>query len=165
MTYSILGKDETGKTIQIDQGARRNGMYIIGATGTGKSTLIQSLVLQDIEQGLGVCLLDPHGDLTNRVLETMTSRTDDVILLDVANDGFPFGLNLFACPYPTDIRWVQYTVNQVMHIFDRLYNITRETPNMSYFLRNCTYTIIANPGYTMAKFGMASTFLVISIGL
>ncbi len=156
MTYSLLGKDTvTGERVEVQQATRREGLYIVGASGTGKSSLIESLMLQDINQGLGVCLLDPHSDLTNRVLEKMDKRLDDVILLDVANDAYPFGLNLFSCPYPQDIRWVQYTVNQVMHIFDRLYDISRATPNMSYFLRNCTLHL------TIHSFGESFKFAIL----
>src|SRR5205085_8191886 len=64
---SIVGKDvETGQLVSMSQIRRRQGLYIIGVNGTGKSTLISNLIVQDIEQGLGVCLLDPHGDLTTQ---------------------------------------------------------------------------------------------------
>src|SRR5216684_4473325 len=58
---------------------RRYHTYIIGKTGSGKSTLLRNLILQDIEAGRGVGLIDPHGDLTQDVLEHIPSwRTDDV---------------------------------------------------------------------------------------
>lgn len=75
-------------------------MYIIGTTGTGKSTLLANLILADIRQGLGVCLIEPHGDLTNTVLAGMpANRLSDVIYLDMTDSQFPFGLNpcLFLC--------------------------------------------------------------------
>src|SRR5260370_1513767 len=103
MTFSMLGTDtDTGQLVYLPQASRRQGLYIIGANGTGKTGLIENLILQDIEQGLGVGLLDPHGDLTNAILAKMTKRLDDVILLDLANFDYPFGLNLFTCSDPTD---------------------------------------------------------------
>ncbi len=150
MTFSVLGTDTDGNTVTIDQSSRREGLYIIGATGTGKSTLIENLILQDIAQGLGVCLLDPHGDVVNRVIERLPTRLDDVILLNLADQDSCFGLNLLDCANPQDTLAVQYTVNQVMHVFDRLFDINRGTPLLSYYMRNCAHTIIANPGYTLA---------------
>src|SRR5579859_3674204 len=98
MSFSTVGIDAFGNTVTIDQRDRREGLYILGSTGTGKSTLLHNLILQDIDQGMGVCLLDPHADLTRRVIECMTpKRYQDVILLDVSNGEYPFGLNLYEC--------------------------------------------------------------------
>jgi hypothetical protein len=55
MTSSVLGIDtQTGQRVEIAQSVRRQGLYIIGATGTGKTGLIENLIIQDIKQGLGV---------------------------------------------------------------------------------------------------------------
>src|SRR5690349_936822 len=94
--YSVLGYDiHTNKPVMVSQASRRQGLYIIGATGTGKTGLVENLIIQDIKQGLGVGLLDPHGDLTNAVLSRLppTRFVDgveriteqDVILLDIKN--------------------------------------------------------------------------------
>jgi hypothetical protein len=75
---------------------RARHLYIIGQTGTGKSTLIAELVRQDIEAGAGVALLDPHGDLIDEVLTFVPSRRiDDVILIDTADREWPLALNPF----------------------------------------------------------------------
>src|SRR6266568_8006504 len=104
MTFSKLGTDtDTGHIVELPQASRRQGLYIIGANGTGKTGLIENLILQDIDQGLGVGLLDPHGDLTNAILAKMTKRENDVILLDLSDFHFPFGLNLFTCSDPTNL--------------------------------------------------------------
>jgi hypothetical protein len=148
---SRLGKDiYTGDYVDVPQASRRQGLYIIGIQGTGKSVLIENLIIQDIKQGIGVCVLDPHGDLINAVLARVDRREEDVILLDIMDYHSPFGINLFACSDPTNPVEVQKIVNQVMHIFEKLYAISRSTPLMAQYLRNCTYTLIANPGYTMA---------------
>src|ERR1700733_11092053 len=58
--------------------------YIIGKTGTGKSTLLKTMLLQDIVAGRGVCLLDPHGDLVQSIIEAVPAhRKDDVIYFNV----------------------------------------------------------------------------------
>src|SRR5437763_12373040 len=151
MTFSKLGTDsDTQQIVELSQASRRQGLYIIGANGTGKTGLIEHLILQDIDQGLGVGLLDPHGDLTNAILAKMTKREDDVILLDIQDEDHPFGLNLFECPNPQSPTAVQKIVDLVMHIFEKLYDVSRQTPRMAQFLRNCTHTLVANPGYTMA---------------
>jgi late competence protein required for DNA uptake (superfamily II DNA/RNA helicase) len=92
---SVFGQDlETHSPVRIVQSARRQGLYIIGVNGTGKSTLIANLIHQDMVQGLGVCLLDPHGDLTLDVLGRVPEeRLADVILLDLLDSRYPFGLN------------------------------------------------------------------------
>src|SRR2546429_8745192 len=122
MTFSVLGTDtQTNQRVELPQASRRQGLYIIGANGTGKTGLIENLILQDIDQGLGVGLLDPHGDLVNAILAKMTKRVEDVILLDITDEEYPFGLNLFECPNPQSPTAVQKIVDLVMHIFEKLY--------------------------------------------
>lgn len=77
--------------------------HIIGATGTGKSTLIANLALQDIEQGYGLVLFDPHGDLVDEILSLIPEgRLKDVVLVDPADTDFPVGLNILQAK--TDIE-------------------------------------------------------------
>ena len=122
MTFSVLGTDtQTGRRVELPQASRRQGLYIIGANGTGKTGLIENLVVQDINQGLGVGVLDPHGDLTNAILAKMTKRLDDVILLDIAEYNSPFGLNLFTCSDPTNLKLVSEAQSKVMHVFKKLW--------------------------------------------
>src|SRR3989440_11921574 len=156
MTFSVLGIDtQTRQRVEIPQASRRQGTYIIGANGTGKTGLIENLVIQDIQQGLGVGLLDPHGDLTQAVLSRIPdTREKDVIYLDIADEDFPFGVNLFACDNPSSLKAVQYIVDQVMHIFDKLFEVDRSTPLLAEYLRNCTHTLVVNHGYTMAEIPM-----------
>ena len=68
-----------------------------------------------------------------------------------AAEDHPFGLNIFECPNPQSNAAVQKIVDLVMHIFEKLYDVSRQTPRMAQFLRNCTHTLVANPGYTMAE--------------
>jgi DNA helicase HerA-like ATPase len=77
---------------------RLNHTYVIGASGTGKSTLLANMIRQDIAKGQGIGVLDPHGDLIDRVLTDIPEeRFDDVVLLDLADEEHPVPFNvLFA---------------------------------------------------------------------
>src|SRR4030095_9585675 len=69
-------------------------MYLIGKTGTGKSTLLENLACQDIRAGNGLALLDPHGDLVERVWEQgPPERQPDCIYFNVRDVGHPLGFN------------------------------------------------------------------------
>lgn len=82
------------KPFGLRPGDRRAHMYVIGKTGTGKSSLLESLIRQDILAGNGLALFDPHGDLAERVNAWFPeSRRSDLIYLDVPNPEQPFGFN------------------------------------------------------------------------
>jgi hypothetical protein len=69
-------------------------VYLIGETGTGKSTLIEAMALQDLKLGHGFALIDPHSDLVSRVAKRVpTSRCCDVIYLDATDQNQPYGYN------------------------------------------------------------------------
>src|SRR5262245_48037212 len=73
---------------------RRAHMYIVGKTGSGKSTLLETLVRQDVEAGHGLALLDPHGDLVERILAGIPPhRKDDVIYFNVPDVSRPLAFN------------------------------------------------------------------------
>lgn len=79
----------------IDVPARRQHVYVIGQTGTGKSSLLRNLILQDIEEGRGVGVIDPHGDLASEILEQIPPRrTGDVVCFDPSAPD-PLAINLF----------------------------------------------------------------------
>ena len=83
--------------VSLDIRQRLNHMHMIGATGTGKSTLLHNLIVQDIEQGLGLAVIDPHGDLIERVISCIPrKRFKDVILFDPADPENPIGVNILS---------------------------------------------------------------------
>jgi hypothetical protein len=93
-------------------------MHVIGASGTGKSTLLLQLITQDIEQGNGVAVLDPHGDLIDDVLARIPSeRIQDVVLFDPSDEAWPVGLNVLAA---TTILEKQLLSSDLVSIFRRL---------------------------------------------
>ena len=72
-------------------------LHVIGGTGTGKSTLLCELIRQDLEAGEGVAVLDPHGDLVDKVLGMIPQwRRDDVVLLDPSDEAFSVGFNVLS---------------------------------------------------------------------
>ncbi len=76
---------------------RLRHVQLIGATGTGKSTLLQSLIMQDIEQGNGICVLDPHGDLIENIVSAIpASRIADTVLIDPSDSEYPIGFNILS---------------------------------------------------------------------
>ncbi len=84
---------ETLATLSIQHRLRH--MHVIGATGTGKSNFLQGCVAQDMQLGNGLCVLDPHGDLIEKVILWLPDdRLEDVIILDPSDEEFPVGLNL-----------------------------------------------------------------------
>lgn len=77
--------------------------YVIGASGSGKSTLLLNLILQDMQRGDGLALLDPHGDLVEDVLALVPDhRREDVILFDPADQDYPVGLNVLSARTETE---------------------------------------------------------------
>lgn len=84
----------TNASFGIKQADRLLHTYIIGKTGTGKTTLLQTKILQDVEHGRGLCLIDPHGDLITSVhKEIPKHRKKDVIYLDLTDTNQPYGYN------------------------------------------------------------------------
>jgi hypothetical protein len=82
------------RTFGIRQADRLSHMYVIGKTGVGKTTLLETLIRQDIEHGRGCALIDPHGDLVERIAASIPQhRSGDVVYLNVPDPAQPFGYN------------------------------------------------------------------------
>jgi hypothetical protein len=150
--YSRLGRVlQTGDYVDVTQAARLRGLYIIGIQGYGKSGLEENLIIQDIKQQIGVCVLDPHGELIEHVIARLPDKEKEekVILLDLKNKVDYIGLNLFDCADPTDDDEITKTLDLVKHVFDKAFGITQANPLMYNLLYKIAYVLIANPGYTM----------------
>src|SRR5215813_10315788 len=82
---------------------RRRHVHIIGQTGSGKSTLLRNLIVQDIEAGRGLMLLDPHGDLADELLDYIPRwRIEEVMCLAPADLAYPIGFNVLQHVQPDD---------------------------------------------------------------
>lgn len=121
-------------------------MYIMGKTGTGKSTLISNLIASDMQAGNGLCLLDPHGELVDTVLEYIPShRINDVILFDVADSDFPIGFNLLQADTEEERSLV---ASGVVSTFKKLFGNSR-WPRLEYILRNIVLSLVDYPNATL----------------
>jgi hypothetical protein len=82
------------EAVRFDDELRFRHTYVVGQTGTGKSTLLLNMLLEDAARGRGICLIDPHGSLVEDVLQRLPAeRWNDVVLLDVADFEHPVGFN------------------------------------------------------------------------
>jgi len=83
--------------VSLSEDQRSRHLYCVGASGTGKSTLLLNLILQDLRAGQGLAVLDPHGDLVDEILQRMPAeRLEDVVLLDPADADYPIGFNILS---------------------------------------------------------------------
>jgi hypothetical protein len=143
-------KGDIPVTLSLDE--RRQGTYVIGTTGTGKSTLLKNIMYQDMHQDKnhGLCVLDPHGDLIDDMLgQVPKDRIDDVILFDPMEKDRPFGLNLLACDR-TDEDQVRWVVSTVMGTLQRLFAFSWG-PRLEHVLRHTLMTTLAIPNSTMVE--------------
>ncbi len=125
---------------------RLRHMYVIGQTGTGKSTLLKDLIIQDIQNGEGVCMIDPHGSDIQEILATIPQhRLEDVIYFDPSYTARPMGLNMLEY----DVRFPEqktFVVNEMMSIFNKLFDMkTAGGPMFEQYFRNATMLVIDDP--------------------
>jgi len=147
----ILGKNifrGEEKTVPILKDDRRRHFYIVGQTGTGKSVLLQEMIKQDMEAGEGVTLIDPHGDMAERVLELVPAeRIEDVIYFNPADFERPLGLNMleYDPKYPEAKTFV---VNELLEIFEKLYALKAQGfggPIFEQYMRNSLLLVMEDP--------------------
>jgi len=99
--FAITNYRDIRKRFGIREENRRGHMYIVGKTGTGKSTLIENMVISDIRKGNGVALIDPHGDLAEEVLHFIPKRRlEDVIYFNPADIEYPIAFNPLGKVHP-----------------------------------------------------------------
>ncbi len=111
------------KPVHITADDRRRHVYIIGQTGTGKTNLLMNMAIEDIKQGKGVCIIDPHGEDAESVLSAIPKeRLDDVIVFDPADLQKPLGMNMLEYDFskPEEKTFI---VNELFNIFDKLYDM------------------------------------------
>lgn len=125
---------------------RRRHIYIIGQTGTGKSTMLKEMAKQDVKSGKGICLIDPHGDFAEDVLAAVPKeRAEDVIYFNPADMERPFGLNMLEYDprYPEQKTFV---INEMIGIFDQLYDLKATGgPMFEQYMRNAMLLIMEDP--------------------
>jgi hypothetical protein len=148
MTATVLGTEvKNSHPVALSKEGRRQGTYVVGINGTGKSTLLLNVALQDIAAGDGLCLLDPHGDLVKEVLDRIPRhRVNDVILFDPADIDHPFGLNPFDCAEDqrNNPKVVDRICSEVVLTLKKLFQDSWG-PRLEDLLRNSILTLMASP--------------------
>ncbi len=145
----ILGENiyrEKRTLVRIAREDRTRHVYVIGKTGVGKSEFLSNMARQDIQNGDGVAIIDPHGDLVEDVLDTVPKeRIDDVIYFDPSDTSRPMGLNLleYDKKYPEQKTFV---INEMIKIFDKLYDLkTTGGPMFEQYMRNAMLLVMEDP--------------------
>jgi len=125
---------------------RFSHVHIIGKTGTGKSTLLETMAVQDLDRGHGFALIDPHGDLVERVADRIPSdRSTDVVYLDAANPSQPYGYN--------PLRHVRHdriavAASGLMEAFKKMWPDAWGV-RMEHILRNVLLALLEQPAATL----------------
>ncbi len=134
------------KPVRIKRADRRRHIYILGKTGTGKTTLLEYMIVQDIKNGEGLCVIDPHGDLAEKLLTKIPQeRIKDVIYFDPSDIKHPLGLNLFE--YEREDQ-KHFLISEAINMFYKLYDPHHTGivgPRFERWFRNAALTAMADP--------------------
>ena len=125
---------------------RLRHFYVIGQTGTGKTTLLKNMIIQDIENAEGVCFIDPHGaDVQDILASVPPSRYEDLIYFDPSQTARPMALNMLEY----DRRFPEqktFVVNEMLSIFNKLFDMkTAGGPMFEQYFRNAVLLTIEDP--------------------
>lgn len=125
---------------------RRRHMYFIGKTGMGKSTILENMIIADIRAGHGVAVVDPHGDLAEKVVEYIpSSRVNDVIYFNPSDIDWPIAFNVLEQVEPH----LRHLVSSgLIGVFQKLW-ADSWGPRLEYILRNTILAILDYPGSTL----------------
>lgn len=132
--------------IKMSVNDRRRHLYIIGQTGVGKSGFIEEMAKQDAEVKNGMCVIDPHGDLIDHILECIPkNRAEDVIYFDPADTERPFGFNMLEYD-PNKPEQRTFVINEMIAIFDKLYDLKQTGgPMFEQYMRNAMLLVLDSP--------------------
>jgi hypothetical protein len=134
------------KPVRLAISDRQRHMYAVGQTGTGKSTYLENLALQDMINGDGFAFVDPHGDTAEKLLAMVPKeRTEDVIYFCPAEMDYPMGLNLFEFNTPEQ---KDFLIQEALNMLYKLYDPQHQGimgPRYEHLFRNAALTIMADP--------------------
>jgi hypothetical protein len=145
----VLGRNEHhGSTMNIGLTSeeRKRHMYIIGGTGNGKTTMLEYTIEQDIRKGKGVAVIDPHGDLAQKILNYIPKeRIKDVIYFNPSDIAFPIGINLLELPKGLSEEELliekDFVTEAVVSIFRKIFSDDDSGGHrIEYILRNAIHT-------------------------
>ncbi len=134
--------------VRIKKDDRRRHLYMIGKSGTGKSYLLANMAIQDIINGEGVCVVDPHGDLVDNIIGRIPrERAEDTIVFNPADTERPIGLNMLEAKTPEQ---ADFAVQEMIQIFYKLLpDPAMAGPMFEHYMRNALLALILdreNPG-------------------
>lgn len=132
--------------IRITDDDRRRHLYVVGQTGTGKSTFLQELAKQDAKNKKGFCFIDPHGDAIEDILTAIPKeRAEDVIVFDPADVARPIGINMLEYD-PAHPEQKTFVINEMIGIFDQLYDMKATGgPMFEQYMRNAMLLVMEDP--------------------
>jgi len=134
------------REIRINQEDRRRHVYIVGQTGTGKSVLLENMIVQDMIEGKGLCFVDPHGDSVEKLMGMVPKeRVEDVIHFSPADTDYPMGLNLFEFELPEQ---KDFLIQEAINMLYRLYDPQHQGiigPRYEHWFRNSALTVMSDP--------------------
>lgn len=117
----LLGKNHFfgfEQDVVIPEDTRRQHTYIIGQTGTGKTTLMKTMILSDMKAGNGLAVIDPHGELYRELLEMIPEeRKEDVVLFDPSDVEFPIGFNLLEVKEDEEKEYIVKEMRAILNRF------------------------------------------------
>lgn len=125
---------------------RMRHLYVIGQTGTGKTTILKNLIIQDIKNGDGCCFIDPHGsDIEDILANIPPERSEDVVYFDPSYIDRPMGLNMLE--YDRDHpEQKTFVVNELLGIFNKLFDMKATGgPGFEQYFRNATLLVMEHP--------------------
>lgn len=140
--------------VRLPYETRDRHTYIVGGTGTGKTTLLGKMIREDMRRGEGVILLDPHGDLYHEVLESVPlSRRDQVFFLDPASDEKLPGLNILDIPESRlRNRQANFIVGELLRLFEEVWDMRQAGgPTFELYFRNTLLLMCMQDGKDYAE--------------
>ena len=148
-TGLLLGYNEfrgVKKPIRLSDKDRRRHIHIIGQTGVGKSVLQENLAYQDMLDGRGFALVDPHGDLAEHLLEKVPKeRVEDIIYFNPSDMDNPIGLNMFEFDHPDQKDFlVQEAIGMLYGLYDPGHTGI-VGPRLEHIFRNCALLLMSDP--------------------